>query len=159
MSEKILVALDQSSMSQQVFQKALALAQSSQSQLMLLHVLSVDEEGSPQLPVSPGLGYYPLVNDAGLSAYKEQWERFEQAGQELLQSLCNQAIATGITTEMTQTAGSPGRCICNLAETWEADLIVLGRRGRRGLSEFLLGSVSNYVLHHAPCSIFVVHAS
>ncbi len=39
-----------------------------------------------------------------------------------------------------------------------ADLIVLGRRGRTGLAEALLGSVSNYVLHHAPCSVLVVQA-
>jgi len=29
--------------------------------------------------------------------------------------------------------------------------------GRTGLRELFLGSVSNYVLHHAPCSVMVVH--
>lgn len=46
--------------------------------------------------------------------------------------------------------------ICELARNWNADLIILGRRGRTGLSELLLGSVSNYVLHHAPCSVLTV---
>ncbi|NEO65320.1 MAG: universal stress protein, partial [Moorea sp. SIO4G2] len=35
-------------------------------------------------------------------------------------------------------------------------LIVLGRRGLGGLKEMVLGSVSNYVVHHAPCSVLVV---
>ncbi|MEO0350033.1 MAG: universal stress protein, partial [Cyanobacteria bacterium P01_A01_bin.15] len=39
---------------------------------------------------------------------------------------------------------------------WNADLIMMGRRGRSGFSELLLGSVSNYVMHHAPCSVLTV---
>jgi len=47
--------------------------------------------------------------------------------------------------------------ICELAIDWNADLIMMGRRGRSGIAEFFLGSVSNYVLHHAPCSVQIVH--
>ena len=49
--------------------------------------------------------------------------------------------------------------ICNAAISWQADLIIMGRRGRTGLSELFLGSVSNYVLHHAPCAVLVVQHS
>ena len=44
-----------------------------------------------------------------------------------------------------------------MANSWQADMIIVGNRGRSGLSEFFLGSVSNYVMHHAPCSVLVVH--
>ncbi|MGF1673753.1 MAG: universal stress protein, partial [Rivularia sp. (in: cyanobacteria)] len=50
----------------------------------------------------------------------------------------------------------PGYMICNVARSREVDLIVVGRHGRTGLSEFFLGSVSNYVLHHAPCSVLTI---
>ena len=52
--------------------------------------------------------------------------------------------------------GNPGRSICELASTWEADLILVGSRGLKGLKEMFLGSVSNYVTHHAPCSVLIV---
>lgn len=36
---------------------------------------------------------------------------------------------------------------------WEADLLVLGSHGRKGLQKFLLGSVAEKVATHAPCSV------
>lgn len=76
----------------------------------------------------------------------------------MLRSLTESAIAAGVKTDFAQTSGSPGQAICNLDRTWGADLIVVGRWGRSGLNELLFGSVSNYVLHHAPCSVLVVEA-
>lgn len=49
--------------------------------------------------------------------------------------------------------------ICDVARSWKADLIVLGRRGYSGVKELFLGSVSNYVLHHTPCSILTVQGA
>jgi nucleotide-binding universal stress UspA family protein len=51
--------------------------------------------------------------------------------------------------------GSPERDIIQFAETWGADLIVVGSHGR-GFWGRLLGSVSDAVVHHAPCSVLVV---
>ena len=52
---------------------------------------------------------------------------------------------------------SEGWEICQRAKVWQADLIIVGSHGRTGLSELFLGSVSNYVMHHAPCSVMVIH--
>lgn len=43
-----------------------------------------------------------------------------------------------------------------MARTWSADLILVGSRGLKGLKEMFLGSVGNYVTHHAPCSALIV---
>ena len=73
-----------------------------------------------------------------------------------LQQLAGSANALGITTEFRQLIGSPGRVICKAAQQWDADVIVVGNRGRSGFSEVVMGSVSNYVMHHAPCSVLVL---
>jgi nucleotide-binding universal stress UspA family protein len=72
------------------------------------------------------------------------------------QSRVDAAIALGIKADSQQILGSPGKTICKVAKETEADLIVVGHRGRWGLTEILLGSVSNYVFHHANCCVLVV---
>lgn len=59
-----------------------------------------------------------------------------------------------ITTEVVE--GSAKQAILDEAERWGADLIVVGSHGRRGLQRFLLGSVSQAVALHAPCSVEIV---
>jgi nucleotide-binding universal stress UspA family protein len=54
--------------------------------------------------------------------------------------------------------GSPKQVLLDEAESWGADLIVVGSHGRRGLDRFLLGSVSQAIALHAPCSVEIVRA-
>lgn len=152
---KILVAIDRSSTSTMVFEQALSVAKATGATVMLLHVLSYQEKGSP-VRIVPSY-YDPILNNAAEELYQKQWQAFEQEGLELLRFFCKRATAHGVNAETTQLYGNPSRQICALARNWEADLIVVGRRGLSGLKELFLGSVSNYVVHHAPCSVMVVH--
>ena len=52
--------------------------------------------------------------------------------------------------------GPAAAVILDEAETWGADLIVVGSHGYGALKRFLLGSVSHSVVSHAPCSVEVV---
>lgn len=52
--------------------------------------------------------------------------------------------------------GSPGKVIIKEAEEWKADLIIVGSHGQGFWGRALLGSVSDAVVHHAPCSVFVI---
>jgi len=51
---------------------------------------------------------------------------------------------------------SDGREIVKQAEQCHAQMIVLGSHGRRGLDRLMLGSVSEHVALHAPCSVEVI---
>ncbi len=154
MFAKILVAIDSSPMGKTIFDKALDLAKITGASMMLLHVLSY-EDGMP-MPTSFGREYHTGLSSKALEIYQQQYKEFENQGLKLLQILASQAISVGISTELSQNHGSPGQTICDLALNWSADLIVMGRRGRSGINELILGSASNYVLHHACCSVLVV---
>ena len=62
-----------------------------------------------------------------------------------------------ITGEVIQ--GSPRQVIVEEAESWGADLIVVGSRGLGAWNRLLLGSVSNAVVHHAKCSVEIVRGA
>jgi len=52
--------------------------------------------------------------------------------------------------------GDPRKMILDDAHRWQADLIVIGSHGRRGFSRILMGSVSEAVAIHSPCSVQIV---
>jgi nucleotide-binding universal stress UspA family protein len=158
MFKKILVAIDHSENSPTIFEEALAFAKVTQAHLLLLHVLAPSFEDYPEVPLVADMGvyHYAALHEEAIKLHVEHCAALERQGLEKLRSLATQAHDAGVTTEFSQNLGEPGRTICNMARTWQADLIIIGRRGRTGLSEFFLGSISNYVLHHAPCSVLTV---
>jgi len=52
--------------------------------------------------------------------------------------------------------GSAGKAIVEAAQDWGADLIVVGSHGYGFWNRMLVGSVSQAVVHHAPCSVLIV---
>jgi len=157
--KKILVAIDRSSMAPTVFEHALDLAQQNQASLMIYHAPHREDWGDTWPLVQTGIGVYPAVAE---ELYQLQEERLRQTikqSQDWLQTFCQQALNRGIPAEIDCEIKSPGIRICELAQSWGADLIVLGRRGRSGLAEIVLGSVSNYVVHHASCSVLVAQGT
>lgn len=156
MINKILVAVDHSDQNKSVFNSALSLAKTTGANLMLLHVLSEDE---PDYPVLPTYAYYPQVDDLEYEVYQGKLAEYEKWGLDLLQNLAKEAREQEVETEYAQLTGNPKRSICELATSWSADVIVVGSRGLKGLKEMFLGSVSNYVTHHAPCSVLIVRSA
>jgi nucleotide-binding universal stress UspA family protein len=157
MYKKILVSIDLSAMNSKILARGLAIAKSSQGDIMLLHVLSPEDEDSP-LAIPPNLTetYPNQANEYNMAVWREQWQQFQEKGLQTLQAFAEQAALGGIKVEYQQVPGSAGKTICQVAASSGADLIVIGRRGHTGLMEIMLGSVSNYVLHHAQCSVLIV---
>lgn len=134
-----------------IFKEALKLAQDNNSKLMLFH--SIDWDFSSLTDIEAEVDF----SDAFIQARQERLQLEIQETKDWLQIYVEQATAMDIPTELKYEVGNPGSLIRDVAKDWNADLIVMGRRGLSSLKEVFLGSVSNYILHHAPCSVLVVH--
>lgn len=156
MFHKILVAIDNSDIYQPVFDKGVSLAKLTAANLMLLNVISPFDEQYPYPTFIYPSTIVPAVHVEAVEEYMKQWGKLKQNRNDFLNQLCHQARDLRINAEFTLSFGDPGQMICEITRNWSADLIIIGRRGRTGLSELFLGSVSNYVLHHAPCSVLTV---
>lgn len=139
MLNKILVAIDVSDANKNAFDTAVFLAQTTHAELILLHIIPP-----------------PPKDESLTSAYEEPWQKLEQRGWEMLRSLAQEARTAGVNAKFTQNLGNPGRAICDFAQTQSVETIVVGSRGLTGAEEMFLGSVSNYITHHAPCSVLIV---
>ena len=153
MIKKILATIDNSPRTRALFETAISLAQATGAKLMLLHILS---EEDVDYPILPTYAYYAVLKGKEDSIFHQTFNEYERREEEFLSDLTKKAIAAGVDAEYTQLSGIPGWTICEIANTWSADLILVGSRGLKGIKEMFLGSVSNYVTHHAPCSVLIV---
>lgn len=158
MFHKIVVALDYSELSGQVLDEAISLAKMIGAQLRLLNVLSLEDRAGYQFSMYPG-GFYSAPSEMQLARYREEWTEFKNRSLRLLEADLETVKAAGVSAELCQLYGSPGKSICEFSQGWDADLILMGRHGRVGISELFLGSVSNYVLHHAHCAVLTLNPS
>ena len=115
-----------------------------------IKIVSVFEEDYPFAaePFAISAGLYREVSEA----VQRQAELACMSASELIRDNCK-SDGTNITQVVVK--GNPQEEILDTAHNWGADLIVMGSHGR-GFWGRLLGSVSNGVLHHAPCSVLVV---
>ena len=139
--QKILVATDFSSFSEQALEFALVLAEKFQAKLYVVHVWELPMTGS-LLPPEP----YPE------SVLTEE----QKAGEEHWTKVTNELGASAFDAEPVFVFGKPYLAIVKAAADLDVDLIVLGSHGRSGISHLLLGSVAEKVVRLAPCPVFTV---
>jgi nucleotide-binding universal stress UspA family protein len=85
--------------------------------------------------------------------YDDQVAQAREAGRSAVGEAQSDLALAG--AEVHVLRGEPGAAICQLATELSARAIVIGSRGRGGLTRAFLGSVSDYVVRHAPCSVVV----
>lgn len=141
---KILLAIDDSKFSKAALDAVLALAPIEGTEVRVLHVVE-----PPSVLVARGMGGY----SANL---RMVWEAQRRNGEALVKRFEKQLGREGFKVTTSVVQGEPRGKIVDVAAKWHADLIVVGSHGRRGLERFLMGSVSEAVVHHAPCSVQVV---
>ena len=150
---KILVALDRTDDAASIFAGALNLSRTHNSYLRAFHCIPYLPSSHDLLAAGTGLGMYaPEISDLSDTIAQATRDEVES----WLRGCQQRAGDCAVPCAFEQRVGDPGREICAAAQRWDADLIVIGRRGRSSLGEMLLGSVSNYVMHHASCDVLIV---
>lgn len=145
---KILIATDGSEYSQAAVKEAVRLFRNIED--VETRIISVFEEQyilAPE-PVAVSAQYYQQMSDAAA----KHAEIFCAKAEDLLKQ------ETGGTRSAARTQvlkGVPAQQITDYARDWGADVIVVGSHGR-GFWGRMIGSVSDAVVHHAPCSVLVV---
>ena len=91
-------------------------------------------------------------------------ERLENSAREQAESFAEESAAMireffpgsniDLTTQIS--LGAPEQVLIETAKEWNADLVVVGSHGRGFWGRMLLGSTTDALVHHAPCSVLVV---
>lgn len=142
--EKILVPVDGSNPSNAAVERACELAKLLKSQITLIHVVAI-----PYISV---IAYIELriASDLVRDSFKKEGSRILEESGKLVEK--NGLKATTILEDV---VGNPGRKIVEVARKQGFNLIVIGARGHTVVTH-LLGSVSDVVLHNAPCCVLIV---
>lgn len=145
---KILIAIDGSDASRSVIEAACPLIAKPEN--TEVKIISVVEPFAPMAaePFAISSEYYAEMQEAEIKQAKTSVEKAETGLKE------NCPNISDVSSEVFR--GGAARTIVETAEEWKADLIVVGSHGYGFWSRTLLGSVSNSVVHHAPCSVVVV---
>ena len=134
--ETILLATDLSPASAAATEHAIELAIRLEARLLVVHVFSQMK------------GIVPLGRGRPVEG-REQRTMIAQA-------VVQRARAAGAGATFLVWEGDPGDGIIAAAESEGADMIVMGSHGRSTVGRYLLGSVSDHVVHHAMCPVLVV---
>jgi nucleotide-binding universal stress UspA family protein len=142
---RVLLAIDGSKFTEATTRSVISLLRAQDSEALVLQIVEPLVYSTPP-QMAPG--YAPEMAARLQSQIKEAKESVSRTA-EVLRTRGFKAESRVIEAE-TRTG------ILDAAEEWKADLIVLGSHGEKGLRKFFLGSISESVARHAPCSVLIV---
>ncbi len=151
MYKRILVPFDGSGPSQRALQEAIKVAKDGGAKVRLLHI--VDEF------LLGGSFDASYISDA---YYADAIAALQKSGRQILQQAEEIARSHGIESESTllETIGTRvADHIVQQANDWQADLIVMGTHGRRGLRRIVLGSDAEWVLRSTLTPVLLVRGT
>jgi nucleotide-binding universal stress UspA family protein len=136
-NERLLLVTDGSVFSDGAIREGLAFATRCSSKVYAISVLETNPE-------------YETIGS-------NVFEKEEAETRQHLEAVKKKAVDSGLRCETVFLhGGEPYRMIVDEAAERNIDMIVMGRRGRKGLAKLLLGEVAAQVIGHAPCKVMVV---
>ena len=146
---KIVLAIDGSGFSKEAVKELAKMPLPNDSEISIINVYEHPAMSTPELMTTGGSlnNYF----EEFLSGAKKLGNKIVSEASNVLKSKNEELI---ITTSVV--SGLPKSAILEKAESFDADLIVVGSQGQGAFSRFLLGSVSQYLAAHAKCSVMIV---
>lgn len=137
---RIMVAVDGSDEAELAFKKAINVTKRNEAELLLLHV--IDARAFQTMT-----SFDTMLAEQATDMAKESLAEYEKIAKE-----------QGITSVKTLIEyGSPKAVIAKYVhEEHQIDLIMLGATGLNAVERLFIGSVSEYVIRHAPCDVLIV---
>ncbi len=135
--EKILLATDQSEFSEGAIREAIKFASKCSSKIYAVLTLETNPE-------------YETI---GSSVFEKE----EEEASAYIKSIKTRAEKEGVSCEtILHESMDAAQAVVDEATEKKVDMIVIGRRGRKGVAKALLGEVAAKVITHAPCKVLVV---
>jgi nucleotide-binding universal stress UspA family protein len=145
---RIVVPIDGSKNSMEAADYAVKMAEKYESEVSVVHVVNIDQ-------YLQSLGLYRLSYPDPI---KKKIERARAEAEKWFAEITRNAEQrkVRVKTDVIDSPISVVAAIVDYADRDRADLIVIGTRGRSGISKMLLGSVASGVVTYAPCPVLVV---
>ena len=140
---KILLAIDDSKYSEAATDVLVQQIRRETSEVYVFHVV-----------VPPILIPYDYMEQVETLAEAQQ-EKVKE-GKELVEQTAQKVQAAGFKVQTGIEEGDPKDAVIEKAAQCKTDVIFVGSHGRQGIDRFLIGSTSQAVLRHAPCSVQIV---
>ena len=118
-----------------------------------VRVVSVADTGLPYAATMD-----PLASSAAVEAYYDALPAFREERERLGRERAAKLRKEGINATSEFREGDAAAELIRAAAQDKSDCIVIGSRGKTGLTRVVLGSVARGVLFHAECSVLVTHA-
>jgi nucleotide-binding universal stress UspA family protein len=141
--------MDGSALSERALTPALALAGHSGGQVLLMRTPVVE------VAMVPTVEFFGNYNLRGLD---QAVEKARQEAREYLDGLRRARQQPHLSIHSEVVDGDPAEAILQVAAARRADLIVMSTHGYSGVTRWIMGSVTERVLSHAPCPVLVIRS-
>jgi nucleotide-binding universal stress UspA family protein len=148
MYKKILLPTDGSDSANKAVDYVHEIAKKFNSEVILLHTFEVSDE------VTRIVGKFDNILGQQL---KDMEHYMIDYGKSILNKIKSEFEKDGIRVKIIIISAKATHEIIKTINNESCDLVVMGSRGLNTLKSILLGSVSNYVIHHTKCPVILIH--
>lgn len=149
--KKILIAVDDRENSMTVAEKGFELAKQLKAEVALIYVVELTKA----IKNNPYIRNQAIENPNIEVLIKDTMNTLTKEAEDALEKIIQTNNKSKDTIKF-MPEGFPKECILETADTWGADLIVIGLHGKTGFSIFVMGSISQYISLHSKIPVLII---